>query len=155
MMHISSNSYLMPKLNRKGGSHIYRHIVNHFLALKSFLKLSWAGLNTKDEQVTLLRNMAALRRLRHPHVMGLFGMCMEGAPVTPDGTEAMVLTPRTHFHLTLRRLLIWTRENNPKVSWPLSYYPIDFITKRSHHYLICYSTFIIGLHLFNRIRSKM
>ena len=75
-------------------------------------------MNDKEDRINLLKNVVALRRLRSRYIHYVYGMTLEGSPYTRDGTEVMILLERTHYLVTLKRLLAWIRENNPEVSTP-------------------------------------
>ena len=74
-------------------------------------------MNTSDDRAQLLKSIERLRKLHHINVHSVWGACIEGSPNTPDGVEMLVATGSSHFHVTLYRLLRWTRENNPQVTF--------------------------------------
>jgi hypothetical protein len=71
--------------------------------------------NSEQDQIHLLRNVARLRTLRHRHVLEVLGACVEGSPVTRGGTEVLMVTARTHSAVSVHRVLHWCRDNNPQV----------------------------------------
>ena len=75
------------------------------------------GLNSDEDRVRFLQNVLHLLPLtaRHPRLLRVYGVCMEGAPLIRDGLEMLLVTEATHYQVTLGRLLQWASHNRPEV----------------------------------------